>query len=66
MSMLRVRVIDLHVRTGSSCDNGVCLFLTVLGLALDLGNGGLFIARLGVSPFGAGHSLFGHSITSML
>ena len=65
VSMLRVRVIDLHVRTGSSSDNGVCLFLPVLGLALDLGNGGLFIARLGVSPLGAGHALFGHSITSM-
>jgi len=64
-SMLRVRVIDLHMRAGSSGDDGVRFFLPVPGLALDLGDGGLVIAGLGVGSLRTCHALLGHRITSM-
>ena len=63
-SIICVRVENLQ-GTGSAGDDGVGLFLPALGLALELRDGSLVIAGLGVGPVRTGHALLCHGITSM-
>lgn len=62
----RTLVVNQHCGAGGACHNGIGLFLGVLRLALELGDGRGVVVGLGVRPLGAGHTLLCHSITSPL
>ena len=59
-------MVDFHVRTAGAGDDGLRLFLTVLGLALDQRDRLLIVAGLGMGSVGPGHSFFRHKITSLI
>lgn len=61
----KLLMVNLLVWSGSSRYNGLCPLFSVLGLPLNLWNGGNFIAKLYMGPVWTGHSLFRHFNTSM-